>query len=47
MKKNLDTVKSFLVCYTAVFRIVTQRSSPLCGEERYVTTPLSLHLAIY
>ena len=23
-----------LVCYTAVFRVVTQCSSPLCGEER-------------
>ena len=27
-----------LVCYTAVFSVVTQRSSPLSGEERCVTT---------
>ena len=27
-----------LVCYTAVFSVVTQRSSPLTGEERCVTT---------
>ena len=26
-----------LVCYTAVFSVVTQRSSPLSGEERCVT----------
>ena len=28
-------IHSILVCYTAVFRVVTQRS---CGEERCVTT---------
>ena len=27
---------ALVVCYTAVFRVVTQRSS--CGEERRVTT---------
>ena len=27
-----------LVCYTAVFSVVTQRSSPLSGEEHCVTT---------
>ena len=27
-----------LVCYTAVFSVVMQRSSPLSGEERCVTT---------
>ena len=27
-----------LVCYTAVFSVVTQRSSPFCGEEHCVTT---------
>ena len=27
-----------LVCYTAVFSVDTQRSSPLSGEERCVTT---------
>ena len=30
-----------IVCYTAVFSVVTQRSSPqtaVCGEERCVTT---------
>ena len=27
-----------LVCYTAVFRVVTKRSSPQSGEERCVTT---------
>ena len=32
--------KVAVVCYTAVFRVVTQRSSPqtVCGEERCVTT---------
>ena len=31
----------YILCYTAVFSVVTQRSSPLtavCGEERCVTT---------
>ena len=27
-----------VVCYSAVFSVVTQRSSPLSGEERCVTT---------
>ena len=28
-----------LICYRAVFSVVTQRFSPLfCGEERFVTT---------
>ena len=27
-----------LVCYTVVFSVVTQRSSPLSEEERCVTT---------
>ena len=30
-------VKCIIVCYTAVFRVVTQRSSLLCEEERRVT----------
>ena len=32
-----DTFRRKIVCYTAV-RVVTQRSSPLTGEERCVTT---------
>ena len=31
-----NTSTGFLVCYTAVFRVVTQRSPP--GEEPCVTT---------
>ena len=32
------TVLDSLVCYTAVFRVATQRSSPVSGEERCVAT---------
>ena len=36
---NRPIVKYWLVCYTAVFSVVTQRSSPLVGgEKRCVTT---------
>ena len=38
----LLTATSPLICYTAVFRVVTQRH--VCGEERYVTT---LKTAVY
>ena len=40
-KKKKPGLSANLVCYTAVFRVVTQRSSPLTavsGEERCVTT---------
>ena len=37
-KETVTLTTPLLVCYTAVFRVVTQRSSPLCGEERFVTT---------
>ena len=42
-----DTTGILVVCYTAVFSVVTQRSSPLTavsGEERCVTT---LKTAVY
>ena len=39
MKRNVRRAIRTLVCYTAVFSVVTQRSSPLtCGEKRCVTT---------
>ena len=36
--ENLYNKVIKLVCYTAVFSVVTQRSSPLSEEERCVTT---------
>ena len=33
-----ELAQASVVCYTAVFSVVTQRSSPLSGEERRVTT---------
>ena len=35
--KGLFYTTGVIVCYTAVFYVVTQRSFP-CGEERCVTT---------
>ena len=37
MTKVVGTLNR-VVCYTAVFSVVTQRSSLLSGEERCVTT---------
>ena len=34
---NIRWASGDIVCYTAVFSVVTQRSSPLSGEERCVT----------
>ena len=35
---DFDMSLTEVVCYTAVFSVVTQRSSPLSGEERCVMT---------
>ena len=35
--KIINPFSTKIVCYTAIFSVVTHRSSPLRGEERCVT----------